>query len=542
MTAGPGSSSSPFRVRTFRSLWIASVMSHFGTQVQMVGAAWLMVSLTSSEGMVALVQAAVWLPQTVFSLFAGVVADNFDRRKVMLTAQCTMFAVSVALTVLAFAGVLSPWSLLGFTFLIGCGGALNAPSWQASVGDIVPRDDIPQAVTLNAMGYNGMRSLGPALGGLIVATAGAAWAFAVNAASFIGIIFALKAWNPPATERPLPRESFAGAISGGLRYTSMSPDLQRLIFRALLFGSSAIVTPALLPVLVRDTLEGTANTFGLMLAFFGAGAVVAAAINRPLRRRFENEGVARLGFIGSAIGTLTLALSASPWICAPALLLSGCGWVLVLSILNSSTQLFSPRWVVGRVMSIYQAGAFGGMALGSLLWGWAAETAGLTATFLAAALVLALGALIGLWKPLPSVSTANLEPLNRFRTPEAKLGLTYKAGPIMVVVEYLIDTGDTEAFLQLMARRRRIRIRDGAKQWVLLRDIERPEQWSESYHVATWGDYIRHNQRRTAADAEVFDNLRLLHRGPGTPVVRRLIERQWVSSKEADTAYPVRSS
>ncbi|MDN5788954.1 MFS transporter, partial [Pseudorhodobacter sp.] len=160
-----------FRNATFRALWIAALASNFGGLVQSVGAAWMMTNLSTSQSMVALVQGSVTLPIMVFSLLAGVFADNFDRRRVMLIAQGFMFMVSVALTLLAYEGLLTPWLLLSFTFMIGCGTALHNPSWQATMGDIVSREELPSAVSLNSMGFNMMRSIGPAAGGAIVAFA-----------------------------------------------------------------------------------------------------------------------------------------------------------------------------------------------------------------------------------------------------------------------------------------------------------------------------------------------------------------------------------
>ncbi|MEX0828337.1 MAG: MFS transporter, partial [Haliea sp.] len=197
-----------FRNQTFRMLWLAALASNFGGLVQAVGAAWMMTLLTDSQSMVALVQTSVSLPIVIFSLLAGVFADNFDRRRVMLVAQSFMLVVSVILAIMAFKELLSPWLLLSFTFLIGCGTALHNPSWQATMGDIVPRDDLPTAVALNSMGFNMMRSIGPAVGGAIVALAGVAAAFAVNAVSYIAIISALVRWHPPARDLHLPREPF----------------------------------------------------------------------------------------------------------------------------------------------------------------------------------------------------------------------------------------------------------------------------------------------------------------------------------------------
>lgn len=518
-----------FRNQTFRMLWVAALASNFGGLVQAVGAAWMMTLLSDSESMVALVQASVTLPIVIFSLLAGVFADNYDRRRVMLVAQCFMFCVSVILTVMAFEGWLSPWLLLSFTFLIGCGTALHNPSWQASMGDIVPRDDLPSAVALNSMGFNLMRSIGPAIGGAIVAAAGAAAAFAVNALSYVAIILALFRWNPPPRDRHLPREPFGSAFTAGLRYVAMSPNLLKVILRGFLFGFSAIALLALLPVVVREMLGGTAFIYGIMLGCFGMGAVGGALLNARLRERFANENIARGAFIAFAISSAVLSVSHHYVTSGIALLVAGGCWVIALSMFNVTIQLSTPRWVVGRAIALYQTGTFGGMASGSWLWGMVAEDFGSGRALAIAAFVLLAGALAGLRIPLPEFGMLNLDPLNRFREPPLRLDLTQRSGPIMVMVDYIIHQEDVPAFLAAISDRRRVRIRDGAQQWVLLRDLENPDIWTESYHVPTWVEYVRHNERRTQADLEVWERLLTLHRGPDKPRVHRMIERQAVS-------------
>lgn len=527
-----------FRNQTFRMLWVAALASNFGGLVQAVGAAWMMTSLSESERMVALVQGSITLPIMVFSLLAGVFADNFDRRRVMLIAQGFMFAISIALTAMAYQGLLTPWTLLAFTFLIGCGTALNNPAWQASVGDLVPRADLPAAVSLNSMGFNLMRSVGPAAGGAIVALAGAAAAFAVNALSYIAIIIALLRWRSPVRDTRLPREPMGTAFSAGLRYVAMSPNLLRVILRGFVFGLAAVALQALLPVVVRETLQGSAFLYGVMLGCFGIGAVGGALANAGLRARFVNERIARGAFLGFAASTGIVAFSNQAVLSGAALFLGGACWVLALSMLNVTIQLLTPRWVVGRAIALYQTGTFGGMAAGSWIWGALAQHSEPKWALLGAAGVLVAGALIGLRLPLPEFGTLNLDPLNRFREPALRLDLNYRSGPVMVMVDYIIDPADVPEFLSAMSQRRRIRIRDGAQQWVLLRDLENPEQWSESYHVATWGEYVRHNERRTHADAGISDRLHALHRGPGKPRVRRMIERQTVPRRDDTRVKP----
>ena len=521
-----------FRNRTFRSLWIAALASNFGGLVQAVGAAWMMTALSDKQSMVALVQGSVALPIMVFSLLAGVFADNFDRRRVMLTAQAFMFVVSVILTVMAFQNLLTPWTLLAFTFLIGCGTALHNPSWQATMGDIVSRQELPTAVSLNSMGFNLMRSVGPAAGGAIVALAGAAAAFAVNAVSYVAIILALYRWKAPMRDLHLPREPMGSAFSAGLRYVSMSPNLMRVILRGFWFGLSAIAVLALLPIVVQEVLRGSAFVYGVMLGCFGAGAVGGALINARLRNRFRNERIARGAFVGFAVSCIVLATSTSVIASGAALGLAGACWVIALSMFNVTVQLSTPRWVVGRALALYQTGVFGGMAAGSWMWGTLAEWDNSSTALMLAAVVLLGGALIGGLLPLPEFGGLNLDPLNRFKEPTLPFDLKYRSGPVMIMVDYEIAQEDVPAFLAAMSQRRRIRIRDGAKQWVLLRDLENPEHWSESYHVPTWAEYIRHNERRTQSDTGHSDALAKLHRGPSKPVVHRMIERQTVPLKD----------
>jgi MFS family permease len=496
--------------------------------VQAVGAAWMMTTLSESQSMVALVQASVTLPIMIFSLLAGVFADNFDRRRVMLIAQCFMLGVAVLLALMAFEGLLSPWLLLGFTFLIGCGTALHNPSWQATMGDIVSKDDLPSAVALNSMGFNLMRSVGPAVGGAIVAIAGAAAAFAVNALSYVAIISALLMWRPPPPHRKLPREPMGSAFAAGMRYVAMSPNLMRVILRGFLFGLSAIAVLALLPLVVRELLGGRAFVYGVMLGCFGVGAVAGALMNGRLRDRFENERIARGAFLGFAVSSGVLAVSQEYVLSGAALILAGACWVIALSMFNVTIQLSTPRWVVGRTLALYQTGVFGGMAVGSWISGAVAENFGVDRALLVAAVVLVLGALVGLHIPLPAFGILNLDPVNRFREPPLRLDLTQRSGPIMIMVDYVIDQKDVPEFLAAMSHRRRIRIRDGAQQWALLRDLENPNIWTESYHVPTWVEYVRHNERRTHSDVEASDRLLALHRGPDRPRVHRMIERQTV--------------
>lgn len=523
----------PFSNPVFRSLWIATLVSHLGGLVQAVAAGWTMTMLTESEQMVALVTASTTLPIMVLSLFAGVLADNYDRRRIMLFAQIMMLVVSSALTLAAWFDLLTPWLLLSFTFLIGCGAALHNPSWQATVGDIVPREQVPAAVTANSVSFNLMRSVGPALGGLIIVIAGAASAFAVNALSYLALIAALLLWRKPAEIRTLPREPFRQAATAGVRYVGLSPNLLRIILRGFLFGLSAVAILALLPLVARDLLDGSASTYGLLLGCFGIGAVGGAFLNARIRKRFAGETIVRAAFVITALGALVLSLGNTMALSALALVVCGACWMTANSLLNVSLQLSTPRWVVGRALSFYMMSNAFGMVAGSWLWGLLAETHSLHIALLGSSVALLIGALTGYRLPLPEFETLNLDPSNRFIEPTLALQLQKRQGPIMVMIEFNIAEQDIPEFLTTMAMRRRIRLRDGARRWSLLRDLETPTIWTEKYYVATWVEYVRHNQRRTMSDSGVSDALRALHQSDEPPRVRRMIERQTVP-KQAD--------
>ncbi|MFK7858478.1 MAG: MFS transporter [Granulosicoccus sp.] len=523
----------PFSNPVFRSLWFATLVSNLGGLIQAVAAGWTMTTLTDSEQMVALVTASTTLPILALSLLAGVLADNYDRRRIMLAAQLMMLLVSVLLTLATYFEMLTPWLLLAFTFVIGCGGALHNPSWQATVGDIVPRHQVPAAVTANSMSFNLMRSIGPALGGLIIVVAGAAAAFAVNAISYVALILALVLWRRQKEVRSLPREPFRQAATAGVRYVGLSPNLLRIILRGFLFGLAGVSVLALLPLVARDLLQGSASTYGLLLGCFGIGAVVGAVTNATTRKKFNTETIVRTAFVTMALGVLLLSTGHSMAACAVALLICGGSWMTANSLLNVSLQLSTPRWVVGRALSFYMMSNALGMVAGSWLWGLLAETQSLQIAFVASATTLLAGAIVGYRLPLTEFDALNLEPLNRFIEPTLALQLKPRTGPIMVTVDFNILEADLPEFLQTMSMRRRIRLRDGARRWSLLRDLENPSIWTEKYYVATWVEYVRHNQRRTISDSGISDALHALHQGSGLPKVRRMIERQTVP-RQAD--------
>jgi MFS family permease len=517
----------------FRALWAASLTSYLGAMIQSVGASWMMTSIDGSPQMVAAVQAALSLPLMLFALVAGAIADSVDRRLVMLGSQIFMLIVSLILFALAWFGLITPWLLLLLTFLLGCGTAMNAPAWQASVGDVVARDQVPAAVAINSMGFNIARSLGPALGGVIVATAGAATAFIVNAATYVPMIWVLGSWRRPRTAPDLPRETIGAAIAGGIRYILLSPTLGAVILRGFVFGFGAGAVPSLLPLIARDSLGGGAIIYGVLLGSFGLGAVVGGLALARMRAAWTPESMVRLACLASAAAAVLIGLSSAIVPTALLVMVVGGAWLMVISNFMVTVQLRSPRWFVARTVSIYQMAVFGGMASGALAWGWATAVLGIAIALSAAAAVQVFCALIGLRLPLPSSFDVDLTPLDRWRAPETAVPVEHRTGPIVIAVEYRIREADQAEFLAVLTELRRIRRREGVRNWALLRDLADAQVWIERFQTPTWLDYVRQSTRFTREDGLVHDRVRALHCGPGTPLVRRMAEEKMVAA--ADT-------
>jgi len=516
---------SPLGVSAYRNLFIGNALSNLGGIIQMTAAAWLMTSIADSPDKVAWVQTSVALPVMLFAIVSGAISDNFSRRNILLVSQSFALVVSLALAVCSYFGWITPWLLLTFTFLVGCGAALTGPSWQASVGDLLSREHLPFGVLLNNISFNISRSVAPAIGGIIVASVGVTAAFVTNAVSYLFMLYPLWIWKAPKRADDFPRENLGRSIAAGLRYISMSPNISRVIFRAFVFCVGAISLLSLLPLVVRERLHGNATDYGVILGAFGLGGILGAVFSNRLRLMFSNEILARLAFTVNALCVFSVAFSERFWVVALATMGCGACWVTTLSLMNTTVQLSTPRWVVGRALSIYMTMTFTGMSLGSWMWGRLVQDYHIQTTLLIAGFVLLMGILLGFFVPLPDTEKRDLSPSGSWPIPQVKMRIRPSSGPISISVDFLIDEKDVREFLKIMRERRYIRVRDGAQQWRLMRDMQEPRRWTMNYRFPTWAEYVRHQQRMTVADADVARRIDALHRGEGKPVVRRMIER-----------------
>ncbi|RWE21473.1 MAG: MFS transporter [Mesorhizobium sp.] len=523
----------PLENSTFRSIWLAAQVSSSGWLIQTVAVSWLMATISTSDVMVALVQTSTTLPVFILSIFAGAITDNFSRRNVMMLGWCVIALSSTMLTVLVGLGFYNPWMILAFSCLAGCGAAFTDPAWHASVGDILRKREIPAAVTLISVGYNAVRSIGPALGGIVVASFGPLTAFAAATFTYLMLLWTLGRCNWTGRSSPLPREPLTAAIHDGARFTALSSEIMAAIARGTLFGLTSISILALLPLVARDQLGGGPIAYGILMAGFGTGALCAGISNNVLRRSLSQERLTTLACIACAACCLALAFTPSLVVAAIALTLGGAGWVVTWTGLDVSVQLSSPRWVVGRTLSIYSAFCSGGIAAGSWLWGVIAENYSLALALETSAGALLLVAATGLLLPIRQWKEADQDPLG-FETPQLALDLKSRSGPIVVKVEYSIPEKNVEAFLDQMRERRRVQSRVGARRWNLQRDLQEPSHWTETFRTPTWMDYLRLNHRLTASDKELDQRLLELHTGELPPRIKLSIERPTGAARKRD--------
>jgi MFS family permease len=537
--AKAGGAFEPLREPVFRRIWSASVLSNFGQLILGVGAAWEMTRLTSSASLVALVQTALMLPLMLVAVPAGAVADMFDRRKIAMLGLGFSVACGALLTTLAWLGLTSPWMLLGFCSLIGAGVALYSPSWQASISEQVPPPQLPAAIALGSISYNFARSFGPALGGLIVLAAGAKAAFAVNTVCYLPLLAAFFLWKRRHLPSRLPPERIDRAIVSGGRYALHSGPVRTVLVRAFMFGLAGASASALAPLIAKDLLAGDASTYGVLLGSSGVGAVVGALMVSRVREHLSNEAATRILALASGLAIILVGLSHSlPLTCA-GLFLAGAGNILTIALFNISVQLASPRWVTARALSLFSSALTGGIAIGAVLWGVAANGASVQVALIASGAALCATPLLAFLFPLPETGVDGVEAIELDHEPEVAMALTLRSGPVVIEVDYLVHPDQARPYYDAMLRVQRTRMRNGAFNWSISRDIADPGLWTERYQFPTWGDYLRMRDRFTQADLAAQSAAQAFILDGAPKRVRRRLERPFGSVRwRADSPDP----
>ncbi len=511
----------PLRTPIFRRLLAADVASDVGTFMQSVGAAWLMVSLGAGPMYVALVQTAATLPFFLFALPAGAIGDIVDRRKLILFTEAWMVCAAVVLAAVTLTGVITPWLLLVLTFALSAGDAFETPTWRAILPELVTKEDLPAASALNAIEFNIARAVGPALAGILIATAGVGTAFLVNVASFCGVILVVARWKRPVRKRSTPPETVRGATVAAIRYVRYAPTIRGLMLRAgvvMFFASAAF---ALLPTLAHSVSK-SAMGYGILLGCFGAGAVAGALVMQAARGRWSNEAVASTAVAALGVTIIATGLVHALGGLVAVMLVSGGSWLIFISLLTALVQTMAPDWVRARVLAVFMLVFQGGLAAGSAVWGSVGARAGVETALLWAGLGTIATTALGLVARLPDTAD-NVDPWNHWRMPavveDVAPGL--EQGPVLVTVEYLVDPQHAKEFMRAIHKYERVRRRDGASRWGIYRDVEHPEVYLETFLVTSWAEHLRQHDRATRGDGDLEDRLHSYVRGQ--PRVRHLV-------------------
>ena len=529
----PPSAWAPLRRRVFFALWIAALASNLGTWMQNVGAAWLMTSISKSPLMVSLIQTASSLPIFFLALPAGALADIVDRRRLLIFSQVWMMVAAGALGILTLMHATSEWTVLGLSFMLGIGAALNAPAWQAIIPELVPREELAAAVTLNGINFNLARAAGPALGGLMVSSFGAGANFLLNAASFLGVMIVLYEWRRQARPGVLPAERVLGAIRIGIRYVRYAPALRAVLVRtvAFVFGASAMW--AVLPLIARYELGLGAAGFGLLLAWFGIGAVIGGAMLSRLMQFASRDNIVHGAALLYMAMTAGLAYTHSMVIANLLMAIGGAAWVCAFSVLNVAAQLSVPQWVQGRALGVYQIAVQGGIAGASALWGVVGERYGIKVALGYGAVSMLAGFAAYRWR-LAAADQVNTDLVSPLPLPQTVIDINPESGPALITIEYRINPALTEEFVSAMRQLRVIRLRDGAVFWGLFVDTAQPERFTEIFVNETWIEHLRLHERRIESDMVYEIRARSFQLGDA-PHVTHLISADAVAGRNVGT-------
>jgi len=511
--AAPTTSSSPwapFRSPDFVRMASAQFVSNVGSWMQTVGAQELMLTLTTSATLVALIQTAAGLPVVLFAVPAGAIGDLVDRRRLLIASQSFMLVAAAVLAALALAGLVTPWVLLALIFAVGVGQTLTSPTWQTLQPELVAPEDRTQAIALGAVNQNLSRAIGPAIGGALYAATSAGALFVVNAVSFVPVIGAVARWRGRA--RPasaVAPEHVVEAVRAGARYVAASPALRVILVRAGLFMLFANSLWALLPLVAHSRLHLGSGGYGLLLGGVGIGAVAGAAVLPRLRARVTPAALMTAGTLVFAAVTLALAYTRVGALAGLALVVGGVAWILVLSTLNSQYQSTLPGWAKARGMSYYLVIFQGGGALGSAAFGAIAQDAGLSGALLVAAGGLALVALVGVWLPFKAISPDDLLPAGDWPDPHL-VGAEATQGPVLVTVEYRPMPGRERDLVEALYAGRYARRRTGAMSWRVWRDAGDPGHVLEQFVVGSWAEHLRQHERVSVRDQQRLDEIRAM--------------------------------
>src|SRR5438552_1746763 len=493
---------SPLRHPRFRLFYLGSIGSAVGYTMQATIAAWLMATLTPSALMVALVQTASTAPTLAFGLFSGALADIVDRRRIIFVTQLMLLISTATLGLASLFGVITPTPLLLLTFVVGAGFTFYLPAQQASINELVSRQELARAVALGAVAFNVARAIGPGLAGAIAAWLDTGYALIASALSFTVMVTTVRRLKRRRTLPGIPETLLSGALSG-IRYARHSSAMRALVIRSLSFGICASAFWALLPVIARDQLGLGAGGFGLLSAGFGVGAVVGAlSIPRQLQRRSLNA-VVTSGAVLWSVAMLLVAVTGITVFAVVGSFTAGIAWVSVFASLSAATQSTAPGWVRARALAMNLVSSQASIALGSVCWGAFASLTSTQMALAASAGLLAMLQIVHRNVRVALGTEADVTP--GVQIPDLVIASEPLPddGPVLIQIEYQVDAPNRKAFIRAIHAIAPTRRRNGATSWRVFRDLAQDGRYVERYIIASWAEYMRLRSRMTMADREL---------------------------------------
>jgi predicted MFS family arabinose efflux permease len=491
----------------FMVILVATSLSSVGLAMFDTGSAWMMTSLNPSPRLVSAVQVATTLPLFLLTLPAGALSDVVDPRRLLIVTQTLAVAISVAFAATVSAGLAGPTSLLTTSFLMGLCGALAAPAWLLITTLLVRTVELDSAIAIDTAGYNVARAIGPAIAGYAIARLSIAVPFWGCCFGNLALLAALIWWRAPRRPKEtLPAERLISAMTTGVRYVRYSREMDATLIRAIAFFPFASAYLALLPLVARGQGRGDgAEVYGQLMAAVGVGSILATLALKWLKRRFGANGQAALGALGTVVSLVLLAAAHEPVLAFIASFISGAASIVALTTFFVSAQVSLPQWVRGRGLAIFLTVYFGALTLGSAVWGEVATVKGVPfALYCAGA-----GTLIGLaltwaWK-LQTSEAQDLTPSMRWRAPSFANRVADDEGPILAIVEYLIDPSGSSAFLAVMQDISLERKRDGAYAWHMFEDPNQPGKMVETFLIPSLLE-LRYREARVTKADEMIEN------------------------------------
>jgi MFS family permease len=493
----------------FLWLWLGVVVSSIGTWGQTVGAQWLFVSDPNAATIVPLVQTASTLPMMLLALPAGVLADAFDRRWMMLAVQAYVVVVAVLLAVLTALDLMPPVLLLVFVFAAGAGMAMSSPTWQSLISELVPRDELAAATRLDMVSVNVSRAVGPAIAGFVIALWGVPPVFALNAAATTLLIAVLLLWRRPVAVRT-DRERFMPALRAGGRYVRHEPVIRTMLLRFVTFVFPAGAVWALLPLIASRQLSTGAGGYGLLFAALGVGAVLGALGLGEIKQHLTSNSVLAMSAALFGLALAGLAFTSSMWFAIPLLIICGFGWSSSVATVTAELQLFLPGWVRARGLGILLMVFLGAQAVAAPLWGLVVQQWGIPTALLAAALMLGGStALAGVLR-VPDSHGLDRSPLAYWDTPRFSIEPEPES-PVVVSVRYEVEPARQAAFLTAMHAMRRSRLRSGAVSWEIYQVGENPRMFVEQFEVPSWKEHKRQHDGRLTVEDQAIEEATFTH-------------------------------